>query len=92
LGRRTIDRVTTYQPPPPEDNRRHKARLAVAVWAGVAAFFASLVTIGVFDVLNPDQWLEYFGAVIVAVITAGGVFAKERYELAKREADELETP
>jgi cyclopropane fatty-acyl-phospholipid synthase-like methyltransferase len=82
--------VTTYQPPAPDDDRRHKARIAVAAWAGVAAFFASLVTIGVFDVLDPDQWIEYLGALFVAVITAGGVFAKERYELAKREADELD--
>jgi hypothetical protein len=31
----------------------------VALWAGVAAFFGSLLTIGVFDILNPDKAAEY---------------------------------
>lgn len=59
---------------------------AVAVWAGVAAFFGSLLAIGIFDLLNPDQWAEYLGALIVAFITAGSVYAKARYEDAKKEA------
>jgi hypothetical protein len=84
--------MTTYQPPPkPNGDKRHKARIAVALWAGVAAFFGSLVTVGIFDALNPEQWLEYVGALLVAAITAGGVYAKERYEVAKRELKETET-
>jgi hypothetical protein len=77
-------------PDPPPNGRRHKARVAVALWAGVAAFFGSLVTVGIFDALNPEQWLEYVGAILVATITAGGVYAKERYEVAKREERELD--
>jgi len=56
----------------------------VALWAGVAAFFGSLLAIGIFDVLNPGQYLEYLGALIVAGITAGSVYAKERLAEAKR--------
>jgi hypothetical protein len=56
----------------------------VALWAGVAAFFGSLLAVGIFDVLNPDQWLEYLGALLVAVITAGGVYAKQRLDDAKK--------
>ena len=55
----------------------------VALWAGVAAFFGSLLAIGAFDILNPDQWVEYLGAFIVALITAGGVYAKQRLNDAK---------
>jgi hypothetical protein len=62
-----------------------KARHDVALWAGVAAFFGSLLAIGVFDVLNPAKAAEYVGAVIVAGITAGAVYAKERLDAAKRE-------
>lgn len=58
---------------------------AVALWAGVAAFFASLLAIGIFDLLEPDKWVEYVGAIIVAVITAGSVYARERLADAKRE-------
>ena len=57
----------------------------VALWAGIAAFFGSLLAIGIFDVLNPDQWAEYLGAIIVALVTAGGVYAKQRLDDAKRE-------
>jgi hypothetical protein len=56
----------------------------VALWAGVVAFFGSLLAIGIFDVLNPDQWQEYLGAFIVAFITAGGVYAKQRLDDAKQ--------
>jgi cyclopropane fatty-acyl-phospholipid synthase-like methyltransferase len=61
----------------------------VALWAGAVAFFGSLIAIGIFDILNPDQWQEYFGAIIVAVITGGSVYAKQRYDDAK-EAKEAE--
>lgn len=62
-------------------NGRHE----VALWSGVAAFFGSLLAIGIFDILNPDQWAEYLGAIIVAVITAGAVYAKERLSDAKKQ-------
>lgn len=77
--------MTTLQPPPapePPPRPRHD----VALWAGVVAFFGSLLAIGIFDVFNADQWAEYLGALIVAAITAGGVYAKERLDAAKREA------
>jgi hypothetical protein len=63
-------------------NGRHEA----ALWAGIAAFFGSLLAIGIFDLLNPDQWAQYLGALIVAGITAGSVYSKQRYEDAKKEA------
>lgn len=55
----------------------------IALWAGVAAFFGTLLAVGIFDVLNPDKWVEYVGAVIVAFITAGGVYSKQRLDDAK---------
>jgi hypothetical protein len=56
--------MTTYKP----KNGKHKARKDIALWAGVAAFFGSLLAIGIFDILNPDQWQEYLGSLIVAGI------------------------
>ncbi len=56
----------------------------IALWSGAFAFFGSLLAIGIFDVFNPDQWVEYVGAVIVAVITAGSVYAKQRLDDAKK--------
>lgn len=55
----------------------------VALWAGVAAFFGSLLAIGIFDIFEPDQWVEYVGAFIVAGITAGAVYAQQRLSDAK---------
>lgn len=57
----------------------------IALWAGVAAFFGSLLAIGIFDILNPDQWKEYLGALCVAFITGGVVYAKQRLDDAKQE-------
>ncbi len=57
----------------------------VALWSGVFSFFGSLLAVGIFDVFNPDQWVEYVGAILVAVITAGSVYAKQRLDDAKNE-------
>jgi hypothetical protein len=78
--------MTTFQPPEkPNDSKNPSPRHDVALWASLAAFFGSLLAIGIFDLLNPDQWQEYLGALIVAAITGGGVYAKERLDYAKRE-------
>jgi hypothetical protein len=76
--------MTTLHKPPPEPPPR-KPSHEVALWAGVVAFFGSLLAIGIFDILNPDQWQEYAGAIIVAFITGGGVYAKERLDYAKKD-------
>lgn len=65
---------------------------AIALWSGVAAFFASLLAIGIFDVFDPAQAYEYLGALLVAGITAGSVYAKQRLDDAKKEADRREHP
>lgn len=57
----------------------------VALWSGVAAFFASLLAVGIFDVIDVGQWAEYLGAFIVAGITAGAVYAQQRLEDAKKD-------
>ena len=59
-------------------------RRETALWAGLAAFFGSLLAIGALDILNPGNALEYLGSLIVAVITAGAVYSKERLEGAKQ--------
>jgi hypothetical protein len=75
--------MTIYQPPPKPEKPRHD----VALWAGVSAFFGSLLAIGIFDVFNVTQWAQYIGAFIVAGITGGAVYSKERLDAAKRETD-----
>ena len=63
----------------------------IALWSGVAAFFGSLLALGIFDIINPDQWVEYVGAFLVAGITAGSVYAKQRLDDAKAEKDPSKT-
>lgn len=57
----------------------------VAVWAGFAAFFGALLAVGLFDAFDPDQWVEYVGAVLVAAITGGAVYSKQRLDDARKE-------
>jgi len=59
----------------------------IALWAGVVAFFGSLLAIGIFDAFEPDQWVEYLGAFLVAGITGGSIYAKQRYDDAVSEKD-----
>jgi hypothetical protein len=68
-------------------NGRHQ----VALWAGVVAFFSSLLAVGIFDVINPNQLFEYLGALIIALITGGSVYAKGRYDDAKKEEEETKS-
>jgi cyclopropane fatty-acyl-phospholipid synthase-like methyltransferase len=56
----------------------------IALWSAVAAAFGYLVAIGIFDVLDPDQWVEYLGALIAALVTGGAVYAKQRLDDAKK--------
>lgn len=64
----------------------------VALWGGVAAFFGSLLAIGIFDVFNPDQIYEYLGSLIVAFITAGTLYSKQRLDDAKKEESSHSKP
>ena len=59
----------------------------VALWAGISSFFGTLLAVGIFDVFNPDQLVEYVGAILVAAITGGSVYAKTRYDEVKKERD-----
>jgi hypothetical protein len=59
----------------------------VSLWAGAAAFFGSLLAVGIFDIIDAAQWAEYLGALLVAAITAGAVYSKERLGFAKKRGD-----
>jgi hypothetical protein len=61
-----------------------KGRHEIALWSGVAAFFGSLLAIGLFDVFNPAEYVQYFGALLVSFITAGSVYSKQRLDDAKK--------
>lgn len=56
----------------------------VAFWAGLFAFFSSLLAIGIFDLLEKNHWLDYIGALIVAFITGASIYTKQRLHEAKK--------
>jgi hypothetical protein len=62
----------------------------VAWWAAVAAFFGSLLTIGVVDILKPDDLIKMATSLIIAVITGGSVYAKQRLDEARQKEHALE--
>ena len=59
-------------------------RHETALWAGVAAFFGSLLTIGVIDIFSPGQLVKFASSVVIALITAGAVYSKQRLDDAKK--------
>ena len=56
----------------------------VALWAGTAAFFGSLLAVGIFDLIDRHGWYDLIASMIVAGITAGAVYSKQRLDDAKR--------
>jgi hypothetical protein len=74
--------MTKTQTPPNPPNH------SVALWAGVAAFFGSLLAIGVIDLLSLSDLINLLGSLLVAFITAGSVYAHERLEDAKAERED----
>lgn len=56
---------------------------AVALWGGVSSFFATVLALGTIDILNPDDRVQFIGGVVVGLITAGAVYAKQRLDDAK---------
>jgi hypothetical protein len=56
----------------------------IALWSAVAAFFGSLLAIGIIDVFNPDELVKFATSILVAVITGGAVYSKQRVDDAKK--------
>lgn len=56
----------------------------VALWAAASAFFGTVLAIGAINVFNPEDQIRFIGAVLVAFITAGGVYAKQKLDDAKQ--------
>lgn len=54
-----------------------------ALWAGVSAFFATLLAIGTIDIFNPDDEIRLLSGFVVGLITAGAVYSKQKLEDAK---------
>lgn len=61
----------------------------IALWAGVAAFFGSLLAVGAIDLLTPESRYQFLGSIIVAIITGGSVYSKQRYDDAKSQGGEV---
>lgn len=55
----------------------------LALWAGVSAFFATLLAVGAIDILNPSDQASLLSGVVVGLITAGAVYSKQRMTDAK---------
>jgi len=62
----------------------------VALWAGIAAFFGSVLAVGIFDLLDAHGWWALLSAVIVAGFTGAAVYAKERLNHARSKNERME--
>lgn len=69
---------------PTDKKRNHQ----VAWWASVAAFFGSLASFTLVDIISPGEWVKALAALLTACIVAGGVYSTERLRDAKAERGE----
>src|SRR3954451_634624 len=60
----------------------------VALWASIAAFFGSLASFTLVDIISPGEWVQLVAALLTAMIVAGGVYAHERLRDAKAEQEQ----
>jgi len=56
----------------------------VALWGGVSAFFATLLGLGIIDLANTSDRYQLLNGVFVGLITGGAVFAKQKWDDAKK--------
>jgi len=59
----------------------------VALWAGVAAFFSTVLAIGAIDILEPGDRVQFLGGILVGLVTAGAVYSKQRLDDARKEKE-----
>src|SRR4051794_5158311 len=52
----------------------------LALWAGISAFFATLLAIGTIDIFNPTDDVRLLSGIVVGLITAGAVYSKQRLD------------
>ena len=64
----------------------------VALWAGVAAFFGSVLAVGAFDLFGIDGLWEFAISIVVALFTGGAIYAKERLAFAKERENGIGHP
>jgi len=60
----------------------------VALWAGIAAFFSTVLAIGAIDILDPGDRVQFLGGIVVGLITAGAVYSKQRLDDARKEREQ----
>lgn len=60
----------------------------VAAWAGASAFFSSLLAIGVIDWIKPDNYVQFAGAIFIALVTGSAIYSKQKLEDARTEREQ----
>jgi hypothetical protein len=70
-----------------DEERTRKHNHQVAWWASVAAFFGSLASFTLVDIISPGEWVQAVAALLTAMIVAGGVYSQQRLHDAKVERE-----
>jgi hypothetical protein len=56
----------------------------LALWAGMSAFFATLLAIGTIDIFNPNDQVRLLSGIVVGLLTGGAVFSRQKLDDAKQ--------
>lgn len=60
-------------------------------WAGVSAFFSSVLAIGAINILDPTDQIRFIGGVFVGILTGATIYARQKMDDArtKRARDQV---
>src|SRR3954453_24228058 len=55
----------------------------LSLWAGLSAFFSTLLSIGAINIINPDDQIRFVGGVFVGIITGATIYARQKMDDAR---------
>lgn len=55
----------------------------LALWAGLSAFFSTILAIGAINILNPDDRIRLVGGVFVGLVTGATIYSRQQMDDAR---------
>lgn len=56
---------------------------SLPVWAGLTAFFTTVLAIGAINILNPDDQIRFLSGIIVGIVTGATIYTRQKMDDAR---------
>ena len=69
----------------PDEPTPRKSAHAVALWAGLSAFFGNIIGLKVLEVISGNDIVQILSALLISAFVGGAVYSRERLAVARRD-------